>query len=115
MKEIEEMIADAKAEEEVRKDNEFRTQLKNGLKDALDVSPRVEIPLAEYVALKQQETDLNRLLHAILDNLELNYSGDALRLKDYDTLANIFKCLYNEAYLHIMAAELEQREKQGGE
>lgn len=110
MIEIEEMIADAKAEEEVKKDNEFRTQLRNGLKDALGESTKVNINLSEYVQLKQKELDLDRILNALIDNVELNYSDDGLRLRDYDTLITVFRVLYPDVYDHLLAVELEHKE-----
>ena len=100
MLEIEEVIADAKAEEEVQRDN-FR----EGLKDTLNAKKedtKVSVDLTEYVLLKQKEKDLDRLVNIIIDDAELNYTNDGLRLKDYEELFNAFKVLYPEAYDHLL-------------
>lgn len=115
MLEIEEVIADAKAEEEAKKEADFKKKLKEGLQDALSVKneePKVNITVKEYVLLKQKEQDLDRLVNIIIDDVELTYSKDELRLKSYDNILDAFKVLYPEAYAHLLAVELE-REKEG--
>ena len=113
---LDEAIADARAEEEVAKANnikdDFSKQLREGLKDALKVKndEKVSISLKEYVQLKQKETDLERILSAIVNNLELNYSGEHLRLGSGEDMANVFKVLYPEAYDTALALELKRNE-----
>lgn len=116
MIEIEEMIADAKAEEETKKDMELKSKLREGLKDALEVkeNPQVSINLKEYVLLKQKEQDLERLINIIISNIELTYSKDELRLKDYENIIKAFRVLYPEAYDHLLAIELENTEMDKG-
>ena len=112
MLEIEEVIADAKAEEEAKKEADFKTKFKEGLQDAFkQEEPKVSITVKEYVLLKQKEQDLERLVNIIIDDVELNYNNE-LRLKSYDNIIDAFKVLYPEAYAHVVAVELE-RVKEG--
>ncbi len=112
MLEIEEVIADAKAEEEAKKEADFKAKLKEGLQDAFkQEEPKVSITVQEYVLLKQKELDLERLVNIIIDDVELNYNNE-LRLKSYDNIIDAFKVLYPEAYAHLVAVELE-RVKEG--
>ena len=116
---LDEAIADARAEEEVAKANkikdDFSKQLREGLKDALKAKndEKVTITLEEYVTLKQKEMDLDRILNALVDNLELNYSGERLRLGSGEDMANVLKVLYPEAYDTILAHELARKENEG--
>lgn len=116
---LDEAIADARAEEEVAKANktkdDFSKQLREGIKDALKVNndEKVSISLKEYVQLKQKETDLERILSAIVDNLELNYSGEYLRMSGGEDMANVLKALFPEAYDTILAHELARKENEG--
>ena len=109
MLEIEEVIADAKAEEEAKKEADFKTKLREGLQDAFKKEePKLSITVKEYVLLKQKEQDLDRLVNIIIDDVELSYSKDELRLKSYDNILDAFKVLYPEAYAHLLAVELEK-------
>lgn len=127
---IEEIIADAKAEEEVAREQEraaraakeekaredFRDTLREQLKDALKVrndESKVTIPLIEYVILKQKEADLDRILNALVDDIELNYSKDALRIRGGERAIEAIRVLYHEAYDTLLAAELERAEHEG--
>ena len=127
---IEEMIADAKAEEEVAREQEraaraakeekaredFRDTLREQLKDALKVrndESKVTIPLSEYVILKQKETDLDRILNAIVDGLGLSYNNEYLYLKNDGRVSDAFRVLYPDVYDHLLAAELEHAEHEG--
>ena len=119
MIEIDEMIADAKAEEETRED--FKNKLRDGLKDALEPksNTKVTIDLSEYVTLKQKDMDLDRLLSTIIDALELirGYSNDYLRLSSEgeNAIVNAFKVLYPTAYDNVLAMELSRKEENEGE
>lgn len=111
MEDINEMIADAKAEEQAKREQEmarrnekFRKDLKNKLAEVVGKAPKVEIDLEEYTLLKMKEMDLNRLTDAITDDLELNYySKDDLRLGGERTL-NTFRALYSDTYEVILEA-----------
>jgi hypothetical protein len=117
---IEELIADAKAEEEVRKeqpckDFSFREELENHLKEAFsDIKARrenkVTIDLNEYLILKFKERDLERIVATILDELKLHYTKEDLMLYDDGAIVNIIKVLYPEVYQNILY-DLQEEEK----
>lgn len=117
---IEEMIADAKAEEEVAREQErvakeekaredFRDTLREQLKEAFSNKDdsKVKVSLKEYVILKQKEADLDRILNAIVDGLGLNYSKDGLRLNESENVVDAIRVLYPDVYDHLLAAEQE--------
>ena len=123
---IEEMIADARAEEEVAAEQEraakeekaredFRDTLREQLKEALIPKDdnKVTINLSEYLILKQKEADLDRILNAIVDGLGLNYSKDDLRLGESDNVVSAIRVLYPDVYDALLAAELENAEHEG--
>jgi predicted P-loop ATPase/GTPase len=120
---IEELIADARAEEEVAAEQEraakeekaredFRDTLREQLKEALIPKDenKVTINVSEYLILKQKEADLDRILNAIVDGLGLNYSKDALKLGDSDNVVSAIRVLYPDVYDALLAAELENVE-----
>jgi hypothetical protein len=120
---IEEMIADARAEEEVAAEQEraakeekaredFRDTLREQLKEALIPKDdnKVTINLSEYLILKQKEADLDRILNAIVDGLGLNYSKDDLKLGESDNVVSAIRVLYPDVYDALLAAELENVE-----
>lgn len=127
---IEEIIADAKAEEEVAKEQakatkeekaseDFKELLREQLKDVLKPKKddtKITLSLQEYVILRQKEQDLERILSAIVDNLELGYSRD-LTIKSDRRVIGTFRALYPEAFDTLLAAELERagRENKEGE
>lgn len=109
---IEEIIADARAEEEVARERagkDFRTELKEKLKEAFKPreEEKVTITLDEYVVLVNKSMDLDRLLNAIVSNLRLSsYNKDYLRLNDEDKVVDAFRVLYPEAYNEIFSKML---------
>ncbi len=129
---IEEIIADAKAEEEVAREQaetaaaakeekaseDFKDLLRERLKDALtskNDDTKITLSLQEYVILRQKEQDLDRILSAIVDNLELGYNNDSLTLKNDRRVTETFRALYPEAYGALLAAELERTEREAKE
>lgn len=120
---IEEMIADARAEEEVAReqqekaaDKRFREQLREQLKDVLNTkaeSEKVTISLDEFLTLSLKAKDLDRLLNAIVSEAKLSYNKKYLTT-DGETVVNTFKVLYPEAYDHLLEVELMQ-DKDGDE
>jgi hypothetical protein len=123
---IEELIADAKAEEEVAAEQEraakeekeredFRNTLRERLKEALisNDESKVTISLSEYVILKQKEADLDRILNAIVDGLGLSYSKEYLSLRESEKVVDAIRVLYPDVYDHLLAAELERAEHEG--
>jgi hypothetical protein len=113
---IEEIIADARAEEEVAreqaaaKEKSFRDELRERLKETFRPreEEKVTIPLSEYVILKQKEADLDRVLNAIVDNLKLGYNNEYLRLDNEEKVVDVVRVLYPEAYGTLLAAELDR-------
>ena len=93
-KTIEEMIAEAKAEENAsveKKDNR-----------------EISIPLAEYVYLKQKEIDFDRLLEAILGNARLNYDKSGVMIEDNENIFSVIKTLFRDVYVIIYNDLLEK-------
>lgn len=113
---IEELIADAKAEEETKKAvqddlteafmRKFAADLNKGAEEKTK-GGAVTIPLAEYVELKQMESDFDRLFSAIERSLELNYNHEDIRV-DGDIIKDTFKALYPEEYEADYQALLEE-------
>ena len=117
---IEEMIADAKAEEEVKaaqeksENNDFREALKERVKATFTnrESATATIPLHEYTTLTSRSLDLDRILSAIISGLKMGYSGGYLRLDD-DLVLNTFRALYPDIYAGLF--EKIQAETKEGE
>ena len=113
MENIDEMIADAKAEEEVKQASlkDFRETLRNKLNDTFTVeaieSPKVTIDLDEYLMLKYKARDLEKIIQAILVGFRLNYSKDDLSIDKAEVL-EAFKVLYRETYEDILAEKLAE-------
>ena len=132
MIDIEEIIADAKAEEEVAREQDKAAKaakeekagedLKELLREKLKVAliaknddTNITISVKEYVILRQKDQDLERILSAIVDNLELSYNNEALTLKNDRRVTETFRALYPEAYGALLAAELERAEREAKE
>ena len=128
MANIDEVIADARAEEEVaraqaefrkkavkeKEDQQFKEDLKEHLKEALFNLPsdnKISISLREYVELRQQAMDLERIVNAIVDELELSYNEKYLTIKNEERVADTIRVLYPDAYDNFLAAELEHKQK----
>ena len=100
---IDEVIAEAMAEEAVKKDmadskpNIFKTETK------------VTIDLNEYVTLKILEKDFSSILSIICEGLDLNYNKDGLIYDgDRSTLANAINIIYPDIYSSIFAGLKEE-------
>ena len=122
MKDIEEMIADAKAEEEVageqaieNSENKFKEELKACLIDSFKDNAKfskensVTLSLNEYLILRFKERDLETITSAIISNLELGYDGESLRLNNKSDVVDVMKVLYPDMYDAI----LEDLQKEG--
>lgn len=122
MKDIDEMIADARAEEEVAKEqaiesseNKFREDLKAHLIDAfkdnikLNKENSVSLSLNEYLILKFKERDLENIIRAIIPNLTLGYDGESLRLNNKSDVVDVIKVIYPDMYEAILE-DLQQKE-----
>lgn len=107
MESIEELIADAKVEEEIRKkqkEEPFKIELKE---------EKISIPVSEYLELKMKERDLNILVGAITETLSLGYDKKSLKVYDgsKELIINTFKTLYR----YIYDTRLEELQQEEGE
>ena len=120
---IDEMIADAKAEEEVEKEQakatkeeEKKKEFKDFIKDVFTPinDSKVTISLREYTLLLQKEIDLQRILDAIVDGLELGYNKEYLILNKRENVVDAIRVLYPDTYDHLLSqAKTESAEKVG--
>lgn len=117
MENIDEIIADAIAEEEVTKEQEkaakkkkaadnFKKELKAALENMLidiatDDEQVVKITLSEYISLVYMARDLDILKETIAKSLGLSYNKEYLVLNDSENILNAFKFLYAEEYEKI--------------
>lgn len=114
MKDINEMITDAKAEEQAEQEQKrdtFREDLTSKLKSLFGESEKkteaVTIDVEEYAMLKVQELDFKRVLGAIVDDMYLGYDNKSLRLDGENTI-NAIKILFNDLYEDILADKQEE-------
>lgn len=120
---IDEMIADAKAEEEVEKEQakatkekEKKKEFKDFIKDVFTPinDSKVTISLREYTLLLQKEIDLQRILDAIVDGLELGYNKEYLILNKSENVVDAIRVLYPDIYDHLLSqAKIESAENKG--
>ena len=109
-KEQERKERERKAEKIKKMEEEnFKRELINGLRDVLDKdaseraeTQKVQIPLNEYIELVCMVRDLDTLKGAMLESLELDYSGEGLRVAG-DAAINAFKVLFTAEYKHKLA------------
>lgn len=106
MSDLDKLIADAKAEEQAKAD--FNTTTKANFRKIARDTATVTIKADEYVLLKQKETDLERVLSAIIDGLGLSYNKEYLTIRNGDLVVNAVKVLYPESYDKLLALELEK-------
>ena len=109
---IEELIANAKAEEEVNKTaqddlteafmRKFVADLNKGAEEKTK-GGAVSVPLSEYVNLKQIERDFALLIHAITSTFELGWRHESVRIGDGDFILQTIKVLWPE-----IVAEIEE-------
>lgn len=120
MENIDELIADARAEEEVAKEqaiesseNKFREDLKahliDAFKDNIKKENSVTLSLNEYLILKFKERDLENIIRAIIPNLTLGYDGESLRLNNKSDVVDVIKVIYPDMYDAILE-DLQQKE-----
>lgn len=83
-KDIEEIIAEARAEESAAA--ERKTERKPFDERLIKKPKEVSVDLEEYVRLRMKETDLNRLISAIIQG---------------DDIEQVFRVLYPELYLQM--------------
>lgn len=118
MENIDEIIADAMAEEEVKREQEktkakkkaadnFKKELKESLVNMVaELAPQAEqtvkISLSEYIGLVYTLRDLELLKAVLFNNMELSYNKEYVKLTNDGEIINVLKLLYpteyNEAY-----------------
>lgn len=99
MKDIEEMINIAQAEEEQERNTNWGESLRQAKdKEERGRDSKVSITLDEYLVLKAKEMDLDRILSSILDRLTLSYDNEYLTLSESQGIVNAFRVLFPEAY-----------------
>lgn len=103
---IEELIADAKAEEEVRREQakeELTNTLTKSFTDAFKakMGATVNVDVTEYVYLKQIEADYNRIMGAIERSFGPNYDNTKARIDDGDIILDVYKALYPAEFEEI--------------
>ena len=107
MIEIEEMIADAKAEEETKNTVE---KIKKYIAPEKVRDSKVTIDLDEYIELKLKEQNHIRLADVIASTLELDYYGSELRITNEREILNAFKLLYPNTYYDLLTSAIELKE-----
>lgn len=119
---IEELIADARAEEEVAREmvgkakDTFRDELREKLKEAFKPrdEEKVTITLDEYVLLVNKSMDLDRVLNAIVANLRISsYNKESLVLHNESKIVDAFRVLYPEVYNEIYNKLLADHKDEG--
>lgn len=108
-KTIDEIIADAKAEEEVEKD--FRNSLKHEL--AQDIGAQKEeqtvtISLEEYLYFNAKNMDFDRVMSAIVKDAALSYDKERLIVSDRENIFNTIKVLFPDIYDTLLKRLLKE-------
>lgn len=102
---IDECIADAKAEEEVKKSYDFNKTSQDVKKEAT-----VTINLNEYTALAKIAMDFKRIMYAIVKDARLSYDNDHLII-DGDEVEAAFRILNPDLYQVTHSALLEKAQE----
>ena len=127
--EIDEAIADAIAEEEVKREQikaeaetraeasatDFREELKKLLKKNFSEETKknsVTLDLNEYLILKFKERDLEILVATILSNLRLSYDKEYLWLEDREKVVNVINVLYPDVYDELLETLKEEDQEE---
>ena len=109
---IDEIIADAIAEEQVAKEQaEAKGKEGQNYRELFRpiVKREVTIPLGEYVELKNKERDLDLILKAIIEGMGLSYNDEYIYLKNEGEVTNVFRILYPEVYEKLFKQALEDK------
>lgn len=104
---IEEMIADAKAEEEVKNDmfSEYNIE-------SVDNS-KVTIDLSEYTMLKLMEMDFNRVLSAAFKSLSLSYDFKRVYIESDGVITDVIRALYPDECEAIRLNLIKEENSEG--
>ena len=100
---IDEMIADAIAEEEVKNDNKGMFSKFNEVE--------ITIPLKEYLSLKLMSADFDRIMRGIMDSFGLNYNGESLRVNNGESITEVMNVLYPDI-MENLYEELKKKEQE---
>lgn len=98
MDDINEIIADAIAEEEVAKENGY-TIPKVGIAER--TTEVIAVDLENYIALRKMRDDYIKLLDIIERSMELSKYDKNLRL-DGEEVVNFYRINYRDLYNHIV-------------
>ena len=104
---IDEMIADAIAEEEIEKSQGLQFAAPPA-EPAEDKKPTVTIPLEQYEALYLKAFDYRRLMDLFANEAELSYSGKDVAFSGCD-FVDAIKLLVPDVYYSVLA-NLQARE-----
>lgn len=96
---IDEYIADAIAEEQVKREQQ-KLKTFNDVYKPHEAS--VTIPLSEYVVLNYMARDLELLKSTIENAFTLSYNKAEAFLSDRDKIEQVYKILYREDYNEIL-------------
>lgn len=112
-KTIDEVIADAMAEEEVAKD--FRNNLKNEVAQAFGAQKTeqtVTISLEEYLYFNAKNMDFDRVMNAIVKDAALSYDKERLIVSDRENIFNTIKVLFPDIYDNLFKRLLKEDEEE---
>ena len=100
---IDEMIADAIAEEEVKNDNKGMFSKYN--------EAEITIPLKEYLSLKLMSADFDRIMKGVMNSFGLNYNGESLRVNNGESITEVMNVLYPDIMENLFE-ELKEKEQE---
>lgn len=110
---IEELIADARAEEEAARS--LKDDIRAELRSKSEAEETVKITVKEYVSLVMQAADLKRFLYEIANDLELSYNKEHLTINGSKTL-KCLEILYPDIckdVFELLTEEEKQEETEG--
>lgn len=102
---IDEVIADAKAEEEAKLTAEKADSMETWQNE------KVSTPISSLLVLSQANKDFERLLDVIIASLELNYNGKGLAIRDASPIVEAMVVLYPHLCQDILD-DLQEREEE---
>ena len=104
---IDEVIADAKAEEEAN-----MTLLTAEKADSMETwqSEKAPVPISSLLVLSQANKDFDRLIDIIVTNFELNYNKTDLAIRDSQPIVEAMKVLYPHL-CEMILDDLREREE----
>ena len=107
MDDLTEVIADARAEEEVR-----AKAIEEKIKEVKETMGKVTIGIEEYVALRSDAVDLRRLIEAISASLGVYKWSGELKIENEKPIIDTMTVLYRDYMDGIRADLLDAMEKE---